>query len=58
MQVFYNYQHWLLPRFRREPGQQGLQGLLALPLGRQGQGGIVRWQRQGEQSGEQGHDLR
>ena len=33
MQIFYNHQHWLLPRFRREPGQQGLQGLLALPLG-------------------------
>ena len=41
MQIFHNHQHWLLPRFRREPGQQGLQGLLALPLGRQGQGGIV-----------------
>ena len=37
MQVFHDHQHRLPPRLRREPGQQGLQGLLALPLGRQGQ---------------------
>jgi hypothetical protein len=57
MQVFHDHQHRLPLRFSIEPGQQSLQSLLTLPLGRQGQGGIVRWQRQGEQGSEQGHDL-
>jgi hypothetical protein len=42
MQVFHDHQHRLPPRLRSKPGQQGLQSLLALSLGRQGQGGIVR----------------
>ena len=45
MQVFHDDEYRLPPRFHREPGQQGLQGFLALLLGRQGQGGIVAAQR-------------
>jgi hypothetical protein len=57
MQVFHDHQHRLPLRLRREPGQQGLQGLLTLPLGSESQGRVVCWQRQGEQGGEQEHDL-
>ena len=44
MQVFHNEQDRLPLRFRVQPGQEGLQRLLALPLRRQGEGWIGGWQ--------------
>ena len=48
---------WLPLRFRVQPGQEGLQRLLALPLRRQGEGCIRDRQREREQRRQQRHGL-
>ena len=45
-------------RDAQQDRQEGVQGLLLLLLGRHGQGGIVRGQREGEERGQEGHGLR
>ena len=58
VQVFHDKEHGLLRGDAQQDRQQGVQRLLLLLLGRHGQGGIVRGQRQGEQGGQEGHGLR
>jgi hypothetical protein len=55
VQVFHDKEHRLLGRNAQQDRQEGVQGLLLLLLGRRRQGRIVRWQRQGEQGGKEGH---
>ena len=50
MQVFHDKEHRLLGGDAQQDGQEGVQDLLLLPIGRHGQGGIVRRQRQGEEA--------
>jgi hypothetical protein len=58
MQVFHDEQHRLLGGDAQQNGQEGLQGLLLLLLGRHGQGGVGSGQRQRQEGGEEGHGLR
>ena len=57
MQVFHDKEHRLLRGDAQQDRQQGVQGLLLLLLGRHGQGGIVRRQREGEKRRQEGHGL-
>jgi hypothetical protein len=57
MQVFHHEEHRLLGGDSEQNRQEGLQGLLLLLLRGQGQGGIIRRQRQGEEGSQQGHGL-
>jgi hypothetical protein len=45
VQVFANAQHRVLFCLLHQPGEQGFQVFLALPLGHEGYGSIPRWQR-------------
>ena len=54
MQIFPDDQHRLPLRLGQQPGDQGLLGLLLLPLGTQREGGIALWERQGEQRSKRG----
>jgi hypothetical protein len=57
VQVFHDEEHGLLRRDAEHDRQQGVQELLFLLRGRQGQGGIRRGQREGEERGKEGHGL-
>ena len=57
VQVFDDEEHRLLLGLRQQPGQQGFEGFLLLPLGRQREGRILCRQRQREQRGKQRHHL-
>ena len=48
VQVFDDTQHRVLVRLLPQPGEQGFQRLLMLPLGGEGERRRVRWRRQGE----------
>ena len=58
VQVFHDKEHGLLRGNAQQDRQEGVQRLLLLLLGRHGQRGIVRRQRQGEERGQEGHRLR
>src|SRR5206468_12665796 len=57
VQVFHNEQDRLLLRFRIQPGQEGLQRFLALPLRRQGERWIGVGQGERQQRRQQRHGL-
>src|SRR5262249_13431260 len=54
VQVFHHKEHGLLGCDAQEDRQKGLQSLLLLLLGRQGQGSIVSGQREREEGGKEG----
>jgi hypothetical protein len=57
VQVFHHQEHRLLGRNAQEDGQQGVQRVLLLLLGSEGQGGIVGRQGEGEQGSKEGEGL-
>ena len=57
MEVFHDEEHRLLGGDAQQDRQEGLQGLLLLLLGREGQGSVVGGQRQGKEGGKEGHGL-
>jgi hypothetical protein len=57
VQIFDDTQHRVRIRLLPQPGEQGFQCLLTLPLGGEGERRIVRWRRQGEQRREQRHQV-
>jgi hypothetical protein len=57
VQVFYDEQDRLLLRCRVQPGQEGFQRFLALPLWRQGEGWIRSGKGERQQRRQQRHGL-
>jgi hypothetical protein len=57
VEIFHHKEHRLLRRNAQQDGQQRVEGLLLLLLGRHGQAHIVGTQLQGEEGGQEGHDL-
>src|SRR5262252_9053410 len=58
VQVFHDKEHGPLRRKAQQDRQQDLEGLLLLLLGREVQGGVVGAQRERQEGGKEGHDLR
>jgi hypothetical protein len=55
VQIFQDKQHRLALRLLHDPGEQGCQHVLPLPLRGKGKGLIVCWERQREEGGKQRH---